>query len=39
MTFNINKFKDIQAKSDRYEKQLSRMQNNGLETLCIERTL
>lgn len=37
MTFDINKFKGIQAKSDRYEKQLSRMQNNGLETSCIER--
>lgn len=39
MTFDVNKFKNIQQEADRYEKQLSRLSRDGLETASIEKVV
>lgn len=39
MGIDINKFKDLSISNDRYEKQLSRIKKNGLDTSYIEETI
>lgn len=39
MAFDVNKFKNIQQQADRYEKQLSRLKRDGLETTSIEKAV
>jgi len=39
MTFDINNFKNLPKKSNRYQKQLSRIKDNGLETSFIEKAI
>ena len=36
MAFDITKFKNLEQKSDRYEKQISRIKGDGKDTVCIE---
>lgn len=39
MTFNINKFKNLQIEPDNYKKQLARLEKNNLDASCIEKTI
>ena len=39
MTFDLNKFKNIQQEADRYEKRLNRLKRDGLETTSIEKVV
>lgn len=39
MSFNINDFKNIENKSDQYDRQISRIQGSGKDISCIEKAV